>query len=408
MIQPLAQSSAGLDIHRAVIVATVLHENRDGQISKKVKEFETFSQDLEELAQWLKQLNPELVVMESTGIYWKQVYESLENVGIIPWVVNAYHIKKVPGRKSDVQDSEWLAELARCGLLKASFVPPKDFRQLRLLTRYRKKLSGVLSSEKNRLHKILESCGIKLGLVLSDIDGVSARRMIATLIESGGIQPDKLASLLHGRLLPKLALIEKSLSTSLSERQRFLLKQIQAHMVWLESRIEQIDEQLVAAMVPYQEQYHLLQTIPGIDHISATMLLAELSTDMGAFPNKHHLCSWAALSPGNNESAGKRKTGKTRKGNAYVRSLLCECANAAIKTKSQFKGRYQGLVIRRGHKRSIVAIAHKMLQIIYIVLKKQEPYRDPQIDYEALVVKKNAPRWLKALSKYGYLPKNSN
>ena len=167
MIQPLAQSSAGLDIHRAVIVATVLHENRDGQISKKVKEFETFSQDLEELAQWLKQLNPELVVMESTGIYWKQVYESLENVGIIPWVVNAYHIKKVPGRKSDVQDSEWLAELARCGLLKASFVPPKDFRQLRLLTRYRKKLSGVLSSEKNRLHKILESCGIKLGLVLS-------------------------------------------------------------------------------------------------------------------------------------------------------------------------------------------------------------------------------------------------
>lgn len=195
MIQPLAQSSVGLDIHRAVIVATMLHENRDGQISKKVKEFETFSQDLEELAQWLKQLNPELVVMESTGIYWKQVYESLENVGIIPWVVNAYHIKKVPGRKSDVQDSEWLAELARCGLLKASFVPPKDFRQLRLLTRYRKKLSGVLSSEKNRLHKILESCGIKLGLVLSDIDGVSARRMIATLIESGGIQPDKLASL---------------------------------------------------------------------------------------------------------------------------------------------------------------------------------------------------------------------
>ena len=408
MIQPLAQSSAGLDIHRAVIVATVLHENRDGQISKKVKEFETFSQDLEELAQWLKQLNPKLVVMESTGIYWKQVYESLENVGIIPWVVNAYHIKKVPGRKSDVQDSEWLAELACCGLLKASFVPPKDFRQLRLLTRYRKKLSGVLSSEKNRLHKILESCGIKLGLVLSDIDGVSVRRMIATLIESGGIQPDKLASLLDGRLLPKLALIEKSLSTSLSERQRFLLKQIQAHMVWLESRIEQIDEQLVAAMVPYQEQYHLLQTIPGIDHISATMLLAELSTDMGAFPNKHHLCSWVALSPGNNESAGKRKTGKTRKGNAYVRSLLCECANAAIKTKSQFKGRYQGLVIRRGHKRSIVAIAHKMLQIIYIVLKKQEPYRDPQIDYEALVVKKNAPRWLKALSKYGYLPKNSN
>ncbi|MBF0240614.1 MAG: IS110 family transposase [SAR324 cluster bacterium] len=346
--------------------------------------------------------------MESTGIYWKQVYESLENVGIIPWVVNAYHIKKVPGRKTDVQDSEWLAELARCGLLKASFVPPKDFRQLRMLTRYRKKLSGTLSSEKNRLYKILESCGIKLSIVLSDIDGVSARRIISALIESGEIQPDKLASLLHGRLLPKLLMIQKSLATSLSERQRFLLKKIHAHMLWLESQIEQIDEQLVAAMVPYQEQYQLLQTIPGIDHISATMLLAELGIDMSVFPNKHHLCSWAGLTPGNNESAGKRKHGKTRKGNSYVCSLLCECANAAIKTQSQFKGRYQGLVIRRGHKRSIVAIAHKMLQIIYIVLKKQEPYRDPQINYEALVVERNSARWLKALDKYGYLPKNNS
>ncbi|MBF0234564.1 MAG: IS110 family transposase [Desulfamplus sp.] len=404
MIQPLSKSSAGLDVHREIIVATVLQEQPDGTVNKTVKEFATFSRNLEELARWLTSLNPEIVVMESTGVYWMQVYETLETAGMIPWVVNAYHIKRVPGRKTDVQDSEWLAELARCGLLRASFIPPKDFRQLRLLTRYRRKLSGVLSSEKNRLHKILESCGIKLGIVLSDIDGVSARRIISSLIDET-IQPDQIAALLHGSLLPKLMMIQQSLSTTLNERQRFLLKQIQAHLLWLEARIEQIDEQLVTAMVPYQEFCQLLQTIPGIDLIAATMLLAELGTDMSVFPNQQHLCSWAGLAPGNNESAGKRKHGKTRKGNAHIRALLCECANAAIKSKSQFKGRYQGLVIRRGHKRSIVAIAHKLLQTIYVMLKKHEPYRDPQIDYEELVVKRNSARWIKALDKYGYLPK---
>lgn len=162
MIRPLAQSSVGLDVHQAEIIATLLQERPDGTLHKQIREFPTFSQDLEALANWLQSVNPELVAMESTGIYWKPVYEALESVDIVPWLVNAYHIKKVPGRKSDVQDSEWLAELARCGLLKASFVPPKDFRQLRLLTRYRRKLSGVYSSEKNRLHKMLENCGIKL------------------------------------------------------------------------------------------------------------------------------------------------------------------------------------------------------------------------------------------------------
>ena len=397
MLETMVRCCAGLDVHRRQVVSTVIREG-----SKEAREYSTFHRELQELAHWLQREQVELAVMESTGIYWKAIYAALEDAGIETRVVNARHVKQVPGRKTDVQDSEWLAELARCGLLRSSFIPPRDLRELRLLTRYRRKLTGMLSAEKNRLHKVLDDAGIRLGCVVSDIDGISARAMVEALIR-GGSTPEQMAEKALGRLQKKREALQLALEGDISDRHRLVLKKILLHVKWLQRQIVTIDGQIVAAMKPYQEEWKLSQTIPGFDILSAAMLLAEIGVDMGRFASKDRLCSWAGMCPGNQESAGKRKSGRTRKGNAYVRSLLCEAANSAKKTQSQFQGLYKGLVIRRGHKRAIVAVGHKILQVVYVLLSRKEPYRDPEIDYEALVVHRNAPRWLDALHKYGYL-----
>jgi len=397
MLETMVRCCAGLDVHRRQVVSTVIREG-----SKEAREYSTFHRELQELAHWLQREQVELAVMESTGIYWKAIYAALEDAGIETRVVNARHVKQVPGRKTDVQDSEWLAELARCGLLRSSFIPPRDLRELRLLTRYRRKLTGMLSAEKNRLHKVLDDAGIRLGCVVSDIDGISARAMVEALIR-GGSTPEQMAEKALGRLQKKREALQLALEGDISDRHRLVLKKILLHVKWLQRQIVTIDGQIVAAMKPYQEEWKLLQTIPGFDILSAAMLLAEIGVDMGRFAGRDRLCSWAGMCPGNQESAGKRKSGRTRKGNAYVRSLLCEAANSAKKTQSQFQGLYKGLVIRRGHKRAIVAVGHKILQVVYVLLSRKEPYRDPEIDYEALVVHRNAPRWLDALHKYGYL-----
>ena len=312
MIAPIIKCSAGLDVHRESVVCTILKEESDGSLKKQTRQFSTFRQHLEHLAQWLEAQEVVLAVMESTGVYWKAVYEEIEDVGVPVIVVNAQHIKKVPGRKTDVADSEWLAELARCGLLKASFIPPKDLRQLRLLTRYRVKLTGYLSAEQNRLHKVLDDSGIRLGCVVSHIDGVYAQRMIESLIE-GSKTPQEIAQLALGKLRSKERAIQLSLDGRLSDRHRYLLKHILSHMKWLQHEIADIDAQVVAAMQPYQQEWQLLQTIPGIDSIGAAILLAEIGTDMNQFGKKESLSRWAGISPGNNESAGKKKVAESRK-----------------------------------------------------------------------------------------------
>jgi transposase len=284
----------------------ILTEKKGGSLKKTTREFSTFRDDLNGLAKLLYAFKVELAVMESTGIYWKCVYEEIEELGIPCYVVNARHIKNVPGRKTDVSDSEWLAELARCGLLRPSFVPPKDFREIRMLTRYRKKVIGMLGSEKNRLHKILELAGIKLGAVVSDIDGVSAREMITAIIQESHT-PEEIAQMARGRLNAKKSDLVKSLKGRLSDRHRFLLKKIQDHMKWLENQIHEIDRQVEEAMIPYKEEWQLLQTIPGVDKISAAMLLSEIGVNMNCFGNKDRLSSWAGMCPGNNQSANKKK-----------------------------------------------------------------------------------------------------
>lgn len=400
-MEPMHKRVAGLDVHRMKHVVTVLIEEKDGTLTKVTRQFGGFKRDLRELIGWLGEHRVELVVMESTGIYWKSVYAHLEAAGIPALVVNARHVKNVPGRKTDVADSEWLAQLARFGLMRGSFIPPKDLRELRLVSRYRRKLSGMLAGEKNRLHKLLDDAGIKLGGVVADIDGVSARRMVEGLI--AGKSPGELATLGLGPLKDKREALEASMEGELSPRHRLILEAAYRHIRYLEDELAALDRYLIEAMQPYPWAWQLLQTLPGIDQISAAMILIEISDDLTRFGTADRLASWAGLCPGNHESAGKRKSGKTRHGNPIVRYLLCEVANAARRTKSVFRAKYDSL-LRRGHKKAIIALAHKLVRTIFFVLTRRQPYRDSGFDYEAASVAKNAPRWIRALKKFGYWP----
>lgn len=401
-MEPMHKRVAGLDVHRMKHVVTVLIEEKDGTLTKVTRQFGGFKRDLRELIGWLGEHRVERVVMESTGIYWKSVYASLSAAGIPALVVNARHVKNVPGRKTDVADSEWLAQLARFGLMRGSFIPPKDLRELRLVSRYRRKLSGMLAGEKNRLHKLLDDAGIKLGGVVADIDGVSARRRVEGLI--AGKSPGELATLGLGPLKDKREALEASMEGELSPRHRLILEAAYRHIRYLEDELAALDRYLIEAMQPYAWAWQLLQTLPGIDKISAAMILIEISDDLTRFGTADRLASWAGLCPGNHESAGKRKSGKTRHGNPIVRYLLCEVANAARRTKSVFRAKYDSLVLRRGHKKAIIALAHKLLRTIFFVLTRRQPYRDSGFDYEAASVAKNAPRWIRALKKFGYWP----
>jgi transposase len=401
-LHALQKVTAGIDVHRMLYVVTVLIEHDDGTVTKQQRQFGGFKRDKRTMVTWLASLSVQLVVMESTGIYWKSPYALLEQAGILTWVVNAHHVKHVPGRKTDMADSEWLAVLGRFGLVRGSFIPPQDLRELRLVSRYRRKLGATLAAEKNRLHKVLDDAGIALGAVVSDIDGVSARRMIEGLM--AGQRPAELAGLGLGKLREKQDDLALALDGDLSARHRFVLQQLDAHIRFLEQRLAEIDRSLFQAMSPYDWAWRLLQTLPGIDQLAACLILIEIGDDLSHFGSADRFASWAAVCPGNHESAGKRKTGKTRKGNAVIRSILCECANAARRTKSVFAAKYQSLVIRRGHKKAIVALAHKLIRTIFFVLTRRQPYRDSGFDYEAASVAKNAPRWIRALQRYGYWP----
>jgi transposase len=401
-LRALYRRVAGIDVHRMLHVVTVLIEQADGSMQRHTREFGGFRRDCRALAAWLAELGVELVVMESTGIYWKSVHAHLENAGITAWVVNAHMIKHVPGRKTDMADSEWLAVLARFGLVRASFIPPKDLRELRLVSRYRRKLSAMCASQINRLHKILDDGGIKLGGVVSDINGVSARAMVSALIAQQPIE--SMLDLARGKLKQKREDLSASLQGDLSARHLFVLGHIHAHIQTLQREIAEIDRYLLSAMQPYAWAHELLQTIPGIDEIAAALILIEIGDDMARFASPERLACWAALSPGNNESAGKRKSGRTRHGNSIIRFVLCECANAARMTKSTLASKYRSLMVRKSHKKAIVAVAHKMIRLIFVLLSRRQPYLDQGIDYAAMSAKKNAPRWIKQLKTIGRWP----
>ena len=391
----------GLDIHQAQVTACALIEEVDGSTRIEQRQFGGFKRDRKALADWVASLHPDEVVMESTGIYWKSPYAALEAAGIRAKVVNARHVKNVPGRKTDVGDAHWLATLARAGLLRGSFVPPSKLRELRLIARQRQKLVGQLASEKNRLHKVLTDSGIRLGVVVSDLHGKSARAMVKAIIS--GQTPREVLKLASTRLKASREEILDALQGDLTASHRFVLDELMHHIEEIEARIARFDARLLSELESERNTLALLQTIPGVDLIGAAMLLVEIGSDMDAFGSADRLASWVGICPGNNESAGKRKSGRVRKGNLYVRRLLCEFAHAASRTQSVFKSKFQSLLVRRGYKRAIIAIGHKILRTIFFMLKRREHYRDSATDYEALSVQRNAPRWIKALTKFGFI-----
>ena len=399
---PIFKRVIGLDVHQGQVTACAIIEEADGQVRIEQRQFGAFKKDRRALAQWCARLQPDEVVMESTGIYWKSPYTALEAAGIRAKVVNARHVKQVPARKTDIGDAQWLAMLARAGLLRASFIPPAKLRELRLIARQRQKLVGQLASEKNRLHQVLTDGGIRLGVVVSDVHGQSARAMVKALIQ--GAAPHEVLPLASRRLKASREELFDALQGDLTDSHRFVLDELMRHIEEIEARIARCDARLLEGLKEERNSLLLLQTLPGVDLIGAAMLLVEIGADMSVFGHADRLASWVGICPGNDESAGKRKSGRTRKGNPYVRRLLCEFAHAASRTRCALQSKFQALVVRRGRKRAIIGLAHKMLRTIFFMLSRGQPYRDSAINYEALSVKRNAPRWIKALTRYGFLP----
>lgn len=395
------QCVAALDVHQAKLTVCILYVNEDGEVIAELKEFGGFKKDRRAMSEWVASFNPDLVVMESTGIYWKSPYAALEKHGLKIDVVNARHVKQVPGRKTDILDAQWLAILARNGLLRGGFVPPVQFRELRLISRQMQKLTGILSGEKNRLHKLLSDAGIRLSVVVSDLHGKSARAMIKGLL--AGETPQQVLQYASNRLKATEEELLDALEGEISPCHHFVITEVMAHIEELEARIKTFQQALIQGLSSCKAILECLQTIPGIDEMSAAMLLVEIGDDMNAFGSAASLASWAGVCPGNNESAGKKKSGKARKGNPYVRRILCEAANAASRTQCGLQDKFKGLVIRRGRKRAIFAIAHKLLKLVFLLIDRGEYYRDAKVNYDALSVQRNAPRWIKKLRQYGYI-----
>lgn len=401
-IHPIFRCAVGMDVHLSTLSVCVIVAEPGGEPEVYRRQFGAFQRDRRAMAEWIAGFNPDTVVMESTGIYWKSPYAALEKVGLRALVVNAQHVKKVPGRKTDTSDAEWLAMLARAGLLRGSFIPPAALRTLRQLSRYHHRTTAMLAAEKNRLVRVLSDAGIRLTAVVADAHGVAARALIDCLL-NGGTPEQALAFV--GRLQAPREELLAALQGELSEHHVFVARMIRQHLQILQTQLVDLERQLFEALKPHEAAVQLLLTIPGIDRLAAAKLVVEIGVDMAAFGHASRLAKWAGMCPGNHESAGKHRAGRTIPGNRYVRALLCEIAWAAGRTTSQFKSRYQTLVIRRGTKKAIIAVAHKVLKTVFVLLSRHVPYHDTTVDYEALLVQRNAPRWIRQLKKYGYLPK---
>ena len=367
---------AGLDVHKKQVTACVRTPALGGGRREEVGTFGTTMGDLEDLADWLADEGVSQVVMESTGSYWKPVWAVLEDHDFDLLLVNARHVKQVPGRKTDVADASWLAQLLEVGLLKGSFVPPPVIRQLRDLTRYQKRLIQDRTREANRVGKVLEDAVIKLGSVASDILGVSGRAMIEALI-AGERDPDRLAELAKGQLRNKIPDLVKALHGRFDEHHAVLLRMHLDHIDHLDDAINRLDERIDELIGPFVEARELLCTIPGVAERVANVIIAETGGDMTRFPTAGHLASWAGLCPGNDESAGKRKTGKTRPGDVWLTNALTQAAWAASRSKNNFlKTRYWRLVRRIGKKKALIAVAHQILVVVWHMLTTNTPYQD--------------------------------
>ena len=401
-MEAIFRCCAGVDVHGANVAVCVRRIDDQGEIHAEVRTFLTMTRDLLGLCDWLIAEGVTHIAMESTGVYWKPIYNILEGQFQI-LLVNARHIKNVPGRKTDVKDCEWIAQLLQYGLLRGSFIPPQPQRELRDLTRTRTQLTREMASVANRIHKVLEDANIKLGLVATDVLGVSGRKMIKALIE-GETDTVKMADMARGRLRDKIALLEEALVGKVTEHHQFLLKALMDHLVYLESQIERFNQRIEEAARPFEKAVTALISVPGYDRISAQSVIAEIGADMKPFRTQAHLCSWAHICSGNNESAGKRKSGATGHGNRWLRTMLVQVAWAASHKKgSYFQAQYRRLAGRRGKKRAIVAVAHSILTVTYFILAEGRAYKDLGADHFDRISRDRIRRYhIKRLETLGY------
>jgi len=365
----------GLDVHQKTVAACVLVCLEDGKKHKEVRTFGTWTQDLERLADWLSAQGVTHVAMEATGVYWKPVWAVLAGQFEL-LLVNAQHIKAVPGRKTDVKDSEWIADLLQHGLLRSSFVPPPEIQDLRELTRYRTQLTQERSAVANRIQKLLEGANLKLGSVASDVMGISGQQMLRAII-AGETDAKSLARMAKRRMRSKIPELCLALDGKVRDHHRDMLRRLLRHWTFLGDEIVSLDEMIRGRMRPFEKAVALWLSIPGINELTAWNLVAEIGVNMDQFPSPQQWASWAGLCPGNNESAGKRKSGKTRYGAPWLKRALCQAAWAASHTRNTyFSAQYRRLAARRGKKRAIIAVAHSLLIVIYCTLKQNRTYQE--------------------------------
>jgi transposase len=401
-MQVLHASCCGLDIHKRFVVACLLTTRADGGVEKEVRTFGTMTQELLGLLDWLVAAGCPPVAMESTSSYWRPVYNLLEgHVEVL--VANAYHIKAVPGRKTDVRDAEWIADLLRHGLLRGSFIPAPAQRHLRDLTRYRVHLVEERARLTNRLQAVLEDANVKLASVVTDVRGVSARAILEALV-AGETDPAVLAELAKGRLRAKRELLAQAVVGRFTAHHAFLIAEQLSHLDYLDEAMERVSAEIAQRLAGEQAAIDLLDTVPGISRRAAEIIVAEVGTDLSRFPSAKHLASWAALCPGNGESGGRRLSGKTRHGNKWLRQVLIEVAHVASKTKDTYlAAQYRRLAARRGKKRALVALAHTVLVVVYHILTEREPYRDLGAAYfDELDRERVERRLVSRLERLGY------
>jgi transposase len=401
-MQVLYPRCCGLDIHKKFVVACLMVTAADGQVERTVRSFSTLTDDLLALSDWLRDAGCTHVAMESTSTYWRPIYNLLEGQFEV-LVANAYHIKQVPGRKTDVKDAEWIADLLRHGLLRGSFIPPAEQRRLRDLTRYRTHLVEERARLTNRLQAALEDANVKLSSVVTDIRGVSARAILEALI-GGETDPALLAELARGRLRAKRDLLARAVVGRFTAHHAFLVTEHLSHLDYLEEALERVSAEIEERLRDEQEAIRLLDGVPGISQRAAEIIVAEIGTDLRRFPSAKHLASWAGMCPGNGESGGKRLSGKTRKGNQWLRQVLIEIAHVASKTRDTYlAAQYRRIAARRGKKRALVALGHTILVIISHILTRRQPYQDLGPTYFDQLDRQHLERRLvRRLERLGY------
>jgi len=380
VVDVIVERPAGLDVHKAQVTACVRLPGPGRERVQEVAQFTTTVAGLLTLRDWLEAHRVTQVVMEATGVYWRPVWAVLED-RFECMLVNARHVKQVPGRKTDVSDAAWLCQLLEAGLLRGSFVPPKPIRVLRTLTRYRRSQIKERAREANRLHKVLEDTGIKLGCVATDILGKSGRAMLDALV-CGTTDPELLAELARGRLRVKIPALREALEGRFDPQHGLVVSAILAHLDFLDEQIERLSEMIEEQLRPFAAAIQLLRTIPGIELRSAEMIIAEIGTDMTQFPSDRHLASWAGQCPGNDQSAGKRRSGRTRKGSKWLNDALKDAAMAATRTNGSYlQAQYRHLRPRLGHGKALGAVKHSIIVACWHMLTTGELYREAGGDY---------------------------